>query len=75
MAKVNFELHNANKDFRKGFLSAMDFLDGVESISLDFATSEAKDIGITFNDGGSNDNRTYRLIRGKLKFHATGVER
>ena len=73
MAKVNIELVNANKDFRNGFLAALDFLDGVESISLDFYKD--KTAGITFDDGGGNDNATYRLLRGKLKFYASGVER
>lgn len=75
MAKVNIELHNASKSFREGFLAALDFLDGVESISLDFATKGNETIGITFDDGGTNDNATYRLIRGKLKYYASGVER
>ena len=75
MAKVNFEMKNASKEFRDGFVAALDFLDGVESISLDFAINKGKDVGITFDDGGDNDNRTYRLRKGKLEFESTGVER
>ena len=75
MAKINFELVNADKGFREGFFAALDFLDGVDSISLDFADKGNKTIGVTFDNGGDNDNATYRLVRGKLKFYATGVER
>lgn len=73
MAKVNLELMNANKDFKAGFLAALDFLDGTETFTLDFFKGSVA--GITFDDGAGNDNATYRLIRGKLKFYASGVER
>lgn len=77
MALINFDLTNASPEFRKGFLAALDFLDGMpqgdKTISWDFTT--ANHTGITIDDGGDNDNRTYKIKRGKVKFDSFGVER
>jgi hypothetical protein len=77
MALINFDLTNASQEFRKGFKAAIDFFDGVpqgkNTISYDFSTENH--VGITIDDGGNNDNRTYKIMRGKLKFDSFGVER
>lgn len=78
MAKINFDLTRASPDYRKGCKAAMDFLDGVPqqdgaSFSVDYVRADS--IGISFDDGGDNDNRTYEIIRGKVKYDSLGVER
>ncbi|OPZ65951.1 MAG: hypothetical protein BWY85_00118 [Firmicutes bacterium ADurb.Bin506] len=79
MAKVNFDLTNASPEFRKGFIAALAFFDGVPqgeaSISHDFTDKSKAHTGITFDDGGDNDNVTYKVKRGKLVADSIGVER
>lgn len=79
MAKVNFNLEKCSPEFRDGFLAALNFFDGCpqgkKCISHDFTTKDKDVTGITLDDGGDNDNVTYKIRRKKIVFDSTGVER
>lgn len=77
MAKVNFNLRLCSPEFRKGFLCALKFFDGVPQGAepIRFAFEGTTHVGIDYDDGAENDNVTYIIRRGKIVADATGVER
>lgn len=74
--KIMFDMRRQTPEFIAGVMAALDWFDGVpqgdETISLEF--SDRNHAMLSMNDGGSNDNRTFRVKKGKFKFESLGVE-
>ncbi len=74
--KIMFDLRGQSQEFKDGFKAALDWFDGVaqgqETIQLEHSGEDYA--MISFDDGGTNDNRTFRIKRGKVVFSALGVE-
>lgn len=74
--KIMFDMRGQTPEFKKGFMAALDWFDGVaqgqEAIQLEFSS---KDFAmISLDDGGANDNRTYHVRNGHMVFESLGVE-
>jgi len=58
-----------NEDFKRGFMAALDFLDGADGFQI--FHSDADSVTLTTPQG---DNATYVVEGGQVVFDSTGVE-
>jgi len=64
------ELDNCNREFREGFICALDFLDGTEGVQH-VQTPRDKSWTI-LSISGNNSNETYRIKRKRAVFDRFG---
>jgi len=65
------ELDNCSDEFRKGFICALDFLDGTEGGLQHLETPKDKRWTI-ISINGNDSNETYRIKRGRAMFDRFG---
>lgn len=70
MSYRQINLAGTSEEFRKGFLAAVDFLDGADRMQV--YSSNAESVILTLED--DDDNCTYTIEDGVVRFDSSGVE-